>query len=201
MKKIMMLLGVVLFSASAFALNAQAPADEKCPGKANFEQYAARQSNNYFIAQYILINLADPMAEMTDTQAAPLAACYALYQVKGKSLVSFVRAHKEEFRPKEEGELAAFADRVEILNEKAEFDRVAAQKNESYMVQHILGNMIDPMAKMSDEQATPRAKAYATWKVNGLPLVEYVRAHSNDYTMDVEIDMEKFADRVEELAK
>ncbi len=201
MKKLMMLLGVVLFSASAFALNAQAPADEKCPGKAQFEQYAARQNNRYFIAQYILINLADPLAEMTDEQATPLAVCYASYQVKEKSLVAFVRFQKDEFRPKEAGELAAFADRVEILNEKAEFDRVVAQENDSYLVQHILGNMIDPMAKMSDKQAAPKAKAYATWKVNGISLPEYVRAHSNDYTMDVEIVMEGFADRVERLAK
>ena len=206
MKKVLVLLGVMLFSASAFALNAEVTMDKNCASqKAEFEQYVASQKNTSFIVQNILINLSDPMETMSDDEAMPKALCYATYQVKGRPLVAFVRANAEIFpgdiSKKEAKKLYNFADRVEILNEKAEFDRVVAMGKDSYVVQHILGNMADPMKQMSDEQARPKAKAYAAFKVNGKSFVEFVRDHSNDYTMDVEIDMEVFADRVERLAK
>lgn len=201
MKKVLLMLGVMLFSASAFAMNQEAMDGKTCAEKkAAFEKYAAEQRSD-FVAQNILINMADPMLKMDDEQAQPLAACYATYKVKGQNFTTFVRNNANIGLQKEEDELLAFADRVEFLSEKAELDRVVAQGNESFIVQHILGNMMDPMKKMTDAQAAPKAKAYAALKVNGLPLTEFVRAHSNDYNMYVEIEMENFADRVERLAK
>ncbi|MBQ8032561.1 MAG: hypothetical protein IJ266_01185 [Elusimicrobiaceae bacterium] len=205
MKKVLVMLGVMLFSASAFAMNQEAMNGKTCEEeKAAFEKYATNQRTD-FVVQNILINMADPMIHMTDEQAQPLATCYATYKVKGRDFTAFVRDNAGIFpgdiKGKEKAELLAFADRVDFLSEKAELDRVVAQGNESFIVQHILGNMIDPMEKMTDAQAAPKAKVYAALKVKGMALTEFVRAHSNDYTMDVEIEMESFANRVERLAK
>lgn len=206
MKKVIALLGVVMFSASAFALNAQAPAGNKtCDAqKAAFEKYAAEQKTS-FVEQYILINLSDPMEQMTDEQAQPLAACYATFRVKGAAFLKFVRDNAEIFpgdiQKREANKLYAFADRVERLSEKAEFDRVVAMGNDSFVIQHILSNMADPMKNMNDEQARAKAQAYASYAVRGQSLVDFVIDHKNDYTMDVEIDLENFADRVERLSK
>ncbi len=205
MKKVLLMLGVMLFSASAFAMNQEALDGETCAEqKAAFERYAVGKRTDS-VVQNILINMADPMIKMDDEQAQPLAACYATYKVKGKNFTTFVRDNAGIFpgdiTGKEKAELLAFADRVEFLSEKAELDRVVAQGDESFIVQHILDNMVGPMEKMTDAQAAPKARAYAALKINGISLPEYVRAHSNDYNMDVEIDMENFADRVEGLAK
>ena len=206
MKKVTALLGVVLFSASAFALNAEAVAGNKtCDAqKAAFEKYAAEQKVS-FIEQSILINMADPMEQMSDEQAQPLAACYATFFVKGTPFVNFVRANAGIFpgdiSGKEEAELRAFADRVERLSEKAEFERVVAMNNDSFVIQHILSNMADPMKKMNDEQARTKAKAYAQYTVRGQSLVDFVLDHKTDFTMDVEIDLEHFVDRVVTLSK
>ncbi len=205
MKKVLLMLGVMLFSASAFAMNQEAMDTEKCAEQRTaFEKYAVGQRTD-FVVQNILINMADPMINMEDEQAQPLAACYATYKVKGRNFTTFVRDNADIFSGdiygKIKAELLAFADRVEFLSEKAELDRVVAQGQDSYVVQHILSNMIDPMKQMTDVQAAPKARAYVALKINGISLPEYVRAHSNDYTKNVEIEMEKFADRVERLAK
>lgn len=217
MKKVLVMVGVMLFSASAFALNAEAQADKTCAEqKAKLEQLFDSQSQDSHIVQYILINLADPLEyqKPTDEEFTPLAQCYMQVRVKGQPLVDFVRANADIFRQKSplehrslkvfdemQAELNEFADRVERVAEQAELNRVIALGNESYVVQHVLSNLIDPMKKMTDEQAAPKAKVYALLKVNGISLAEFVRNHANDYTMDVEIDMDHFADRIERLAK
>lgn len=214
MKKVLMMLGVMLFTTAVFAQNAAVLSDEECQHqKEQFEQMVDESSNESFLVQNILINWADPMASMADDQAKPLAVCYAKFKVKGVALTQYVRAHADIFRPANEGpksqgtydklqrELLQFADRVDLLSEQAELDRVIAQGSDSFVLQHILSNMADPMKKMSDEQARPKAKTYAALKVKSMPLVEFVRFHSGDYTMDAEIYMEHFADRVERLSK
>lgn len=205
MKKVLLMLGVMLFSASAFAMNQEAMEGKTCAEqKAAFEKYAAGQRTD-FVVQNILINMADPMIKMDDEQAQPLAACYATYRVKGRNFTTFVRDNAGIFpgdiTGKEKAELLAFADRVEFLSEKAELDRVVRVGNETNIMDYIWEKMISPLKEMSDAQAAPKARAYAALKVNGLPLTEFVRAHSNDYDMYVEIELENFADRVERLAK
>ena len=102
MKKVLMLLGVVLFSASAFALNAEVTGNETCAEmKAAFEKHVDSLEKESFIAQYIVINLADSFQQLTDEQATPLAQCYATYRVKKDTLmVDFVRTHADIFRQK-----------------------------------------------------------------------------------------------------
>lgn len=206
MKKIGVVLSLlVAMSASAFALNMEAPSNKDCASqRAEFEKYAINQRTD-FVVQNILLNMADPMLQMSDEEAQPLAVCYATYKIRGTSFTNFVRNNAGIFpgdiTGKEKAELLAFADRVEFLSEKADLDRVLALNNDSFTVQHILSNMADPMEKMTDEQARPKAKAYAALKVHGMSLVEFVRRHANDYTMNVENDMDNFANRVERLSK
>ncbi len=218
MKKVLTWLGMMLFSACAFALNAQAPAGEDCHAqRAAFEQHVNSQSNNSFIVQYILINLADPAEELTDEQVTPLAQCYIRYQVKGTSMVDFVRANATIFRQKAkpeeqnaavfddlEMELLRFANRVERLGEQAELDRIAAGDNDDHVVQHILNNLADPMAQMTDEQAAPKAKVYKQLKVNRQPLVEFALQQASrfgNFAPNVEEDLNSFANRVNKLAQ
>ncbi len=225
MKKVLLMLGVMLFSASAFAMNQEAMDDKTCAEqRASFEEIVNSLNQDSFIAQYIVTNLADTFRELPDEQAMPLAQCYDTYRVKGEAMTQFVRTHSDIFRQKAlesnkgdeakqaviseakvydelQTEMLDFAHRVEFLSEQAKLDHIVALGQESYVVQYILSNMVDPMKKMTDQQAAPKAKAYAALKVNGLALTEFVRAHSNDYSMYVEIEMENFADRVEKLAK
>ena len=92
---------LVALSASAFALNAEAPAGEDCNAqRAAFEQQVNSIDKDSFIVQYILINLADTVQGQKDEQFAPLARCYNTYRVKGSSMVDFVRANADIFRQK-----------------------------------------------------------------------------------------------------
>lgn len=205
MKKVLALLGVVMFSASAFALNTEAPAVKDCAGqKAAFEKYAVDQRND-FVAQHILINMADPMENMTDEQALPIAACYATFKVKGTPFTNFVRAHAGVFpgdiTGKEKAEMNAFADRVERLSAQAKVNKMAQAGNVSHTIEYILINFADPMAKMSDVEAAPLAKAYAGVKVNGQPMLEFVRVHASEFPGTVGPELDAFVERVNKLDK
>ena len=199
MKKVLALLAVALFSVSAFAMNAAAPADEKCPGKATFEKYVASQENESFIAQNILINLSDPMESMTDEEALPLAACYQTYRVKGQTLVEFVRSHAEIFpgdiHKVEAKKLYNFAARVEALNEKVAFDKMASQPNEYFIAQNILINLADPFSKLSDEQAAFKAKYYLGFKVKNEPMISFAKRFAQHYSEFEELN--DFVGRIE----
>ena len=206
MKKIIALFGVVLFSASAFALNAVAPYEKDCAGqKADFEKNVASQANISFIAQNILINLADPMETQSDEEALHQAACYDTFQVKGQSLVAFVRENADIFPGDISGTEAAklrnFADRVQKLSVQAQLNKVAASGNTSHTLQFILINLADPMANMSDVQAAPYAKAYKGCNVNGQPMIEFVRVHASEFPGTVGPELDAFVERVNKLAK
>ena len=221
MKKVLMLLGVVLFPAFAFALNAEAQDEKECEGnRAKFERQVNSQDKTSFIMQYILINLADDAVKSnkyTEEQFVPLAQCYETYTVKGTPLVDFVRANADVFRPAEsdpaseldvydelQSELLTFANRVEKVSKQAALNKVIAHDNDDWVVQHILGNLADPMRNMSDAQAAPKAVVYKQLKVNSLPLVEYSRQQSERFARispSVTNDLNDFADRVERLAK
>ncbi len=206
MKKVTALLGVLLFSACAFALNAEVSAGKDCAAqKAEFEKYAAGQNNISFIAQNILINMADPMENQTDEEALEQAACYDTFEVRGQSLVSFVRTHADIFPGDIYGREAAkmnnFADRVQRLGVQAKLNQVAAQGNTSHTVQFILINFADPMAKMDDAQAAPLAKAYKRCNVNGQPMMEFVRVHASEFLGNVPQELDAFVERVNKLAK
>ena len=205
MKKVIALLGMVMFCSSAFALNTEAMLGESCADqKVAFEKYAADQRND-FVAQHILINMADPMENMTDEQALPLAACYATFKVKGMAFTSFVRAHAGVFpgdiTGKEEAELRNFADRVQRLSVQAKLNKIVAQGNTSHTIQFILINFADPMVQMSDAQAAPLAKAYQGVKVNGQPMMEFVRVHASEFLGTVPQELDAFVNRVNQLAK
>ncbi len=205
MKKVLALLGVVMFSASAFALNVEAPSGKDCAGeKAAFEKYAVDQRNEV-VAQHIIINMADPMENMTDEQALPIAACYATFKVKGTAFTNFVRAHAGIFpgdiTGKEEAEMRAFAARVDRLSAQDKVNKIAQAGNVSHTIEYILINFADPMAKMSDVEAVPLAKAYAGVKVNGQPMVEFVRVHASEFAGNVPYELDTFVERVNKLAK
>ncbi|MBP5404280.1 MAG: hypothetical protein J6Y17_04235 [Elusimicrobiaceae bacterium] len=205
MKKVIALFGVMLFSASAFALNAVAQGDEDCASrKEAFEQYAAEQKVS-FIEQNILMNMADPMVGMSDEQALPLAACYATFEVKGVPFVKFVRANAGIFpgdiNGKEKTELLNFADRVERLSEQANINRVADGNNSSFIMQYILLNFADKIADLEDAQAEPLAKVYKACNVNGKPMLQYVKEHSNEFYSGVKAEFDTFVNRVEQLTK
>ena len=219
MKKILVMLSVVLFSVPAFALNAGTSAGKDCNAeKAAFEQHVNSLSKDSFIVQYILINLADPVKEqkLTDAQFFPLAQCYNTYRVRGVPMVDFVQANADIFRqnarPKEErsqvydelrAELLDFANRVERLSEQAALDDVASHGNDDWVVEHILGNLADPMSKMTDEQAAPKASVYKQLKVKDQSLVEFSFEQAQRFkglADNVEKDLTSFAKRVESLA-
>ena len=205
MKKVLVMLGVMLFSASAFALNVEAPADKDCAKqKAEFEASAAGQRVD-FVVQHILINMADPLENMTDEQAQPLAVCYATFRVKGEALSSFVRDNAGIFpgdvSGKEKAKLLAFAGRVDRLSVQDGLDKAAAQGNTSHIMQYVLSNLADPMAKMTDAQAAPLAKAYKGVKVNGQPMAEFVRVHASELPGTVVTELDTFVERVNKLAQ
>ena len=205
MKKVLVVLGVVLFSASAFALNAVAPEEESCASqKVAFEKYAVAQANDSFIAQHILINMADPMEKQSDAQAMAQAVCYSTFQVRGQRLVEFVRAHADfpgDISGREAAKMRNFADRVERLSIQGQLNAVADQENISHIVQFILINFADPMVKMSDYEAASLAKAYKGCHVNGQPMLEFVQAHANDFAGKVPQELNAFVQRVNKLAK
>lgn len=219
MKKIGVVLSLlVALSASAFALNAGAMAGEDCNEKrAAFEQQVNSVDKDSFIVQYILINLADTMEGQKDEQAAPLAQCYNTYRVKGTPMVDFVRANADIFRQKAREEekaapafdklqkqLLGFANRVERLAEQATLNEIAAHDNDDWLVQHVLGNLADPMRNMSDEQAAPKAVVYKQLTVRHQPLVSFARQQANRFAQfanNVAEDLTTFANRVETLAK
>lgn len=200
MKKILAMLGVMLFSVSVFALNTEAPADEICPGKAAFEQKVS-EGDNDFIAKYILVNLADPFARLTDTQALAQAQCYAQYHVKGETLVNFVRLHAGQFLKQDRQKLLTFAARVEGLDSKAGLEKLGPQEDDTSIIEYIYSNMLVPFEKLSDTDAAVVAKIYAATQVKGEPFVEYVETQAKYFTMDVEIKFESFAWRIEKLSK
>ena len=219
MKKIGVVLSLlVALSASAFALNVEASGVEDCNGKkAAFEQQVNSLDKDSFIVQYILINLADPVEQLTDEQMAPLAQCYNTYRVKGTPMVDFVRAHSDIFRQqaqqgeksaqvfdKLQTELLGFTHRVEKLAEQATLDEIVSYDNDDWVVQHILSNLADPMSKMTDEQATPKARVYKQLKVKSQPLMKFVREEAyrfGSYADNVEDALNDFANRVEVLTK
>lgn len=91
-------------------------ATKKSAGQVKFEEeIAGFNGNANFIGQYVLINLADPMRNMTDEEATPLAKEYVNYQVKGVSLVEFCKNPGVNWHQSALDELAAFGERVERL--------------------------------------------------------------------------------------
>ncbi len=168
-----------------------------------FEQDVATQENNSFIMQNILINMADPMENISNEQALPLALCYANYKVKGQSLVSFVRAHANIFpgdvSKREETKLRVFAGRVEALNEMMSFNEMAEQDNEYFIAQNILINLADPFAKLNDQDAAPKAGVYVDFKVKGEPMLSFAERQAIQY--DEFEGLRAFANRVAALAK
>lgn len=91
-------------------------ATKKSAGQVKFEEeIAGFNGNANFIGQYVLINLADPMRNMTDEEATLLAKEYVNYQVKGVSLVEFCKNPGVNWHQSALDELAAFGERVERL--------------------------------------------------------------------------------------
>lgn len=159
----------------------------------------AKQSNNYFIAQYILINLADPLVKLGDMEALPKAVVYNTFRVGNRSMVDFVRAFAGQFQPKEEGELRAFAGRVEALNEWAKLTKMHDAKKPYFTAEYILINIVDPFANLSDKDAASKAAFYKDhMKVGNTPLLTFVA----DYTEQRGFEsFDAFISRVEKLAK
>ncbi len=201
MKKVLMLFGVVLFPAFAFALNAEAPSVADCQSqKKAFEEHAAGLRSD-FVAQYILINMSDPMEQMSDEEALPVAACYANFTVQGRKLTSFVRAHSffpGDIQGREKAKLETFATRVDRLSVQARLNKLSG--NMSHVMQYVLINLADPMVKMSDAEAAPLAKAYQGCYVNGQPLMKFVRVHASEFPVTVAEELDTFVARVNELA-
>lgn len=205
MKKIAVVLSMLVLAGSAFALNAVSSSEKECEkSRAAFQAYVETQGNNdAFIAQNILINMADPMAKLSNEAATPLAVCYNTYYVHGQKLVDFVRANATIFpgdiSGKEAANMRMFAGQVEALSKKEAFDKMALQDNAYFIAQDILINMADGFAKLSDQDAAPVAKVYMTFTVKGEPMVNFVAKQAQKH--DEFAELEEFANRVRELAK
>ena len=85
---------------------------------AEMHQVAAK-GNTSFTRQHILINMADPFAQLPDAEAAPVARVYAKAYINGKKLGQFVRENANIFpgdvSGKEAQNLNDFADRIANL--------------------------------------------------------------------------------------
>ncbi len=171
--------------------------------KEAFERDVATQKNKSFIVQNILINMADPMERMSDEKALPLAMCYNNYKVKGAKMTQFVRSNATIFSGdvsgREAQNLRNFAGRVEALSNKVAFDKMAKQDNDYFIAQNILINLAEPLAKLSDAEAAPMAKVYATFEVKGTPMVNFAQEQAQKY--DEFEALRAFASRINELAK
>lgn len=223
MKKIGVVLSfLVALSASAFALNAEAPAVKNCSDKkAAFEQKVNAMDNDSFIVQYVVINFADNFPAV-DEEAAPLAQCYATYYVKGKLMTQYVRENADIFRLKAlenetdavkrseianakvfdelQTELLDFAGRVEALNEKVAFDEMAKQDNDYFIAQNILFNLADPFATLTDKEAVSKAKVYVKFEVKGKPMLSFVEKQAREHAELGHEGLDAFALRVAALA-
>lgn len=159
-----------------------------------------KQENAYFITQYVLINLADPLAELSDEDALPKALVYArFFRVNGTPLTQFVRAHAGEFRPKEEGELRTFAARVDVLNETADVNKVFKNnKNAYFTAQYILFNIVDSSEKVSDADFAYKAVYYKEMKVGATPLLKFMANYADMLGFE---SFDAFISRVQALAK
>lgn len=158
----------------------------------------AKQSNNYFIAQYILINLADPLVKLGDMEALPKAVVYNTFRVGNRSMVDFVRAFAGQFQPKEEGELRAFAGRVEALNEWAKLTKMHDAKKPYFTAQYILFNIVDPSEKVSDADFAYKAVYYKEMKVGATPLLKFMANYADMLGFE---SFDAFISRVQALAK
>ena len=70
------------------------------------------QGNTSHTLQFILINFADPLAAMSDENAAPYAKAYKACNVNGQPMIEFVRVHASELPGTVGPELDAFVERV-----------------------------------------------------------------------------------------
>lgn len=218
MKKLLTLFAIMLAPVFVLAATEVEPEEEfNCQEeKQAFEQIAS-QDNDYFIAQYVLIDLADPMekrdqklrtssgTELAKLPDYELANCYNNFRVKGQPLVQFVRAQARSFQAKEAAQLLNFAGKVEGRSKAAQMHQVAAKGNYSFTMQHILINMADPFALLSDAEAVPVARVYAKEYVNGKKLSQFVRENANIFPGDVSgkeaQNLNDFADRIANLAR
>lgn len=217
MKKVVALLGVMLFSVAAFALNAVAQGGEGCEERrAAFEKdLKTMRYQPAGIIHYVLVEMADPMGALSDEKAQADAVCYATFHVQGVTLVDYIRANADAFRQRVSAEergakgldqlksqALGFANRVERLAEQVAINNVAAYDNEDWVVQHVLSNLADPMRQLSDEEAAPKAHVYKQLKVGQRPLMSFVRQQATRFEpLNVAKDLAAFADRVDRLAK
>ena len=206
MKKLIALLSVAVFVSPVFALNAPNFDEEKCAEeKAYFYSLMDRvDGDEAVITQYILTRYAEPMAQLADAEALPLAECYATFKVNDKTLVDFTRENAGIFTADQTGKmkdtLRAFASRVEDLSVNGDWLGVMNSDMTNYqLAQHILTNVAVPFAKLSDEEAAPLAKSYMNRKIKGQPFIGFVETQGGRYTEFS--DLETFAARVKRLAK
>ena len=199
MKKLLVVLGVLMFCTSAFALNAAGT--NACPGKTDFEKKANSQEDHLAI-QKVMFELADPLATMTDEQAQPLAVCYVTYQVHKRMLPDYVRMHAKKFASKgarqEAARMRDFAARIEVLNEKVDFDQMAQQESDYFIAQNMLINYAEPFLQLPVADAAAKAKYYANFQVKGHSLNAFVEEITVE---NPEFDgLRRFVSRIEELA-
>ncbi len=67
--------------------------------------------------------------------------------------------------------------------------------------QYILFNLADPMRKLTDEEATPLAKDYIHYNVNGVPLVQFCERPGVNWHESALDELAAFGARVARLAK
>lgn len=206
MKKLIALLSVVVFVSPVFALNATNFDEKKCAEeKSYFRSFINRnKGNEAAITQYILMTYAEPMAKLADAEALPLAECYATFNINGQALIDFTRQNAGIFTADQTGKiedtLRAFASRVEDLSVNGDWLGVMDSSMTDYeLAEHILTNVADPFAKLSDEEAAPLAESYMSRKVKGQPFIGFVEKQGGRYAEFG--DLETFAARVRRLAK
>ena len=199
MKKLLAVLGVMLFSASVFALNTEASSDDICNKEWNKIKNTLN-STHYAVTVHIIQAFADPFETLSDAQALPKAECYMSFRVKGKKFLDFVRTEAGVFEKNEKEGLLAFADRVERLYVQHWLD--ANKDDQNHVMEWVLVNLAIPMESQDDTTAMASAKVYQNCRVNGMPLMEYVRVHASEYYAgDIGYRLDTFVERVNKLTE
>ena len=225
MKKIGVLLCLVALATSAFALNAASPSASDVKKKVTVAQDMVKKYDSFKMTGYSFLTIIGSYEELylenaqeavslnellkttTFTTAAGEKATITSSVVKGAIDYAIEHGSDGAYTARlgyfsEEGVVENFYRHLEegYCNGKSEFEAFAQNHSRNIISQHIYETIVRPFAKLSDEEALPLAKCYATYKVQNTSLLNYVRG-DNNFPTEVGNEMEDFADRVEALAR
>jgi len=225
MKKIGVLLSLLVLSASAFALNAEYATAQDVQKKVVKAQREVQQYDSFKYTGAAFLEIIGTYEEvyLVDAEEAT-----SLNQLLKQAIFTNAKGEKATLTSNpvktaidyavEHGSSYAHTDRLGYFDEenvidnfyrhlaepycpgKNQFETFAQNHSRDIVSQHIYETLVRPFADLNDQEATPLAKCYVTYKVKSNSLLNYVRA-DNNFPNSVSSEMEVFADRVEALAK